>query len=243
LYNLQKHEKRILWAGSSRDAAREFPPDIRRIAGLQLMRLQVGLQPTLHKTVSRVGPGVRETRMRTNTPQRLLYIFVRPDLVFIVHAFNTRTTQYPMRDLLLARERALLMGQPSSCMATADSPTTRRSSESAAASSTAIPSAGNPFLDLGFPRGEAEALAVRAHLLIALDRAALLRCASQAKCAELLGLSRPRLNALLRGRADRVSVDTLIALLTTLDCDVQVTVSPTLGGAQRIRHDTSPPRV
>lgn len=82
------------------------------------------------------------------------------------------------------------------------------------------------FQDLGFGRGAAEALAVKAHLLIAFDAAARLQCTTQAVLSDLLGVTQPRVNSLLRGRLDLVSIDTLVEVLAKLGSVVSVEMSP-----------------
>ena len=93
--------------------------------------------------------------------------------------------------------------------------------------------ASQTFQDLGFNRGTAEALAVKADLLIAFDAAARLRCTTQAVLSDLLGVTQPRVNSLLRGRLDLVSIDTLIEVLTKLDCVIRVETTP--AGAGKLR--------
>ena len=72
---------------------------------------------------------------------------------------------------------------------------------------------GNVFRDLGFAPFEARNLELRADLMIALSRVIQRRGLTQVEAAALLGVSQPRVSDLVRGRIDRFSVDTLVAML------------------------------
>jgi predicted XRE-type DNA-binding protein len=74
-------------------------------------------------------------------------------------------------------------------------------------------SSGNVFRDLGFPREEAENLKIRSDLMIRLTRVIHARGLTQAQAAELLGVTHPRVSDLVRGKIDRFSIDTLVAML------------------------------
>src|SRR5713226_2433511 len=86
-------DKPLRWLGASRSDVRAFPRDARRLAGFQLRRVQLGLDPFDWKPMSSVGPGVREIRVRTALEHRVLY------------GFEKRTGKTPQRDLELARQR------------------------------------------------------------------------------------------------------------------------------------------
>lgn len=72
---------------------------------------------------------------------------------------------------------------------------------------------GNVFRDLGFAPEEAEHLRVRADLMIELSKLIKARGLTQAEAARLLGVSQPRVSDLVRGKIDRFSIDTLVAML------------------------------
>ena len=84
-------------------------------------------------------------------------------------------------------------------------------------------SSGNVFRDLGFGTEEAGNLRVRADLMIALSKLIEDRSLTQVKAAKLFGVSQPRVSDLVRGKIERFSVDTLIAMLGA--AGVQVTVT------------------
>jgi predicted XRE-type DNA-binding protein len=83
-------------------------------------------------------------------------------------------------------------------------------------------SSGNVFRDLGFSRPEAEHLRVRAEMMVALERAIGRLRVTQAQAAKILGVSQPRVSALLGGRIDLFSADTLIDMLARLGIDVRI---------------------
>lgn len=83
---------------------------------------------------------------------------------------------------------------------------------------------GNVFRDLGFSAEEAENLKVRAELMVALTKLIEARGLTQAAAAKLFGVSQPRVSDLMRGKIDRFSVDTLIAMLGAAGAEVTVSV-------------------
>lgn len=98
-------DKPLIWLGSSRSDLRAFPPNVRRVAGFQLRRVQQDLEPNDWKPMPNVGPGVQEIRVHTELEHRILYIAKFAEGVYVLHAFERRTRQTPKRDLDLARDR------------------------------------------------------------------------------------------------------------------------------------------
>ena len=86
-------------------------------------------------------------------------------------------------------------------------------------------SAGNVFRDLGFGAEEAENLKVRADLMIALTKLIEEQKLTQAAAARLFGVSQPRVSDLTRGKIDRFSVDSLIAMAGRAGARVSVAVT------------------
>jgi predicted XRE-type DNA-binding protein len=86
------------------------------------------------------------------------------------------------------------------------------------------PSSGNVFRDLGFGREEAEHLLVRSDLMIQVQKIIAARGLKQKSAAKILGVTQPRVSALLRGRIDLFSTDALIDILARLGAQVRLTV-------------------
>jgi predicted XRE-type DNA-binding protein len=85
-------------------------------------------------------------------------------------------------------------------------------------------STGNVFRDLGFSKDEAENLKIRTDLMIRLSKLIQTRRLTQAQAASLFGLTQPRISDLVRGKIDRFSIDTLVAMLGHAGVRVQVVV-------------------
>lgn len=83
-------------------------------------------------------------------------------------------------------------------------------------------SSGNVFRDLGFSADEAANLKIRSDLMIRLSKLIDARRLTQAQAAELFGVSQPRISDLVRGKIDRFSIDTLIAMLGHAGVKVQI---------------------
>ena len=87
-------------------------------------------------------------------------------------------------------------------------------------------STGNVFRDLDFDAEEAENLKLRSDLMIALSKMIKARRLTQAKAAALFRVTQPRVSDLIRGKIDRFSVDTLVAMLGHAGARVELVVRP-----------------
>ena len=85
-------------------------------------------------------------------------------------------------------------------------------------------STGNVFRDLCFPPEEAENLKVRADLMIQISKLIRSRRLTQDQAAALFGVTQPRVSDLVRGKIERFSIDTLVAMLGHAGVQVQFTL-------------------
>jgi predicted XRE-type DNA-binding protein len=88
-------------------------------------------------------------------------------------------------------------------------------------------SSGNVFSDLGFSYEEAENLKIRTDLMIRLSKLIDARGLTQAQAATVFGVTQPRVSDLVRGKIDRFSIDTLVAMLGHAGVRVRVVVGRT----------------
>ncbi len=77
-----------------------------------------------------------------------------------------------------------------------------------------IKSSGNVFIDLGYSPEEAAILQMRADLMADLRKFIKAKRLTQAKAAEILGVSQSRISDLIRGKWERFSLEMLITLAT-----------------------------
>jgi len=77
-----------------------------------------------------------------------------------------------------------------------------------------INSSGNVFLDLGYAPEEAAILQMRADLMAELRNFIEVKRLTQAKAAELLGITQSRVSDLTRGKWEKFSLEMLITLAT-----------------------------
>ena len=82
------------------------------------------------------------------------------------------------------------------------------------------------FGNLGFPAGEAANLKLRSQLMIAITKLIDSRGLTQSAAAQLLGVSQPRVSDLVRGKLERFSIDTLVAMLGAAGVQVTISVRP-----------------
>jgi predicted XRE-type DNA-binding protein len=83
---------------------------------------------------------------------------------------------------------------------------------------------GNIFLDLGFSKAEAENLRLRSQLMREIDAYFRESGMTQATAAKALGLTQPRLNALLKGRLHQFSLDALVNIASNAGLNVRMIV-------------------
>ena len=77
-----------------------------------------------------------------------------------------------------------------------------------------VKSSGNVFLDLGYSPDEAAILQMRADLMADLRKFIKTKRLTQAKAAEMLGISQSRVSDLIRGKWEKFSLEMLITLAT-----------------------------
>jgi predicted XRE-type DNA-binding protein len=77
-----------------------------------------------------------------------------------------------------------------------------------------VNSSGNVFIDLGYSPDEAAILQMRANLMADLRKFIKVKKLTQAKAAEILGVSQSRVSDLTRGKWERFSLEMLITLAT-----------------------------
>ena len=83
---------------------------------------------------------------------------------------------------------------------------------------------GNIFLDVGFDKAEAENLKLRAALMMRIEDWVKESGMTQAAAAKLLGLTQPRLNALLKGKIGLFSLDALVNVASKAGLSVRLVV-------------------
>ena len=98
--------KPIRFLGDSLERLREFPEGVRKEAGVELHKVQQGLEPNDWKSMPGVGSGVREIRIRDEAGAfRVMYVAKLEGYIFVLHAFQKKTQATPRRDIDLAASR------------------------------------------------------------------------------------------------------------------------------------------
>ena len=105
--------KPLKFVGSSLDDLRNFPDEARRAAGFELRAVQNGLEPSDWKPMRAIGPGVKEIRIHVLGEWRVVYVAVRNDAVYVLHAFQKKSRKTSRQDIDLARHRYRQIGDKS----------------------------------------------------------------------------------------------------------------------------------
>lgn len=85
-------------------------------------------------------------------------------------------------------------------------------------------SSGNVFRDLGFGKAEAENLRLRSELMMRIEQFYRRSEMTQADAAKILGLTQPRLNALLKGKIGLFSLDALVNVASRAGLSVRLVI-------------------
>jgi phage-related protein len=97
--------------GDSLRQIRNFPDRVQKEAGVELHKVQQGIEPNDWKPMNSIGAGVMELRIHDDTGAfRLLYIAKFLDAVYVLHAFQKKSqkTAKPDLDLAAARLKQLI---------------------------------------------------------------------------------------------------------------------------------------
>jgi phage-related protein len=98
--------KPLVFLGDALDRLRDFPETARKEAGVQLHKIQLGLEPSEWKPMTTIGTGVRDIRIRDEKGAfRILYVTRIKDAIFVLHAFHKKTQQTAKRDMDIAASR------------------------------------------------------------------------------------------------------------------------------------------
>lgn len=96
----------IAWEGDSRDVISSFPDEAKHNLGFDLRLLQQGQQPTDYRAMSSIGPGVFELRDQDERAwYRVIYLSRIRDVIHVVHCFEKRSRQTPLKEINVARQR------------------------------------------------------------------------------------------------------------------------------------------
>ena len=90
----------------------------------------------------------------------------------------------------------------------------------------------NVFVDCGFPPAEAENLRIRAKIMRALTGYLEEKKLTQSRAAKVMGVSQPRISALVRGKIGLFTIDTLVNMLAAAGLRVEVDIT---AGSPRAR--------
>ena len=89
--------KPVVFRGDSLERLRRFPVSVRQDAGYQLERIQRGVAPDDFKSMSTIGAGVQELRVRDAAGAfRVIYIARFEEAIYVLHAFQKKTAKTPL---------------------------------------------------------------------------------------------------------------------------------------------------
>lgn len=215
--------KPLRWVGSSYRALVAMPKAVQRVFGYALSQVEDGATPASAKPFTHGGIAVMELveDFDRNT-YRAVYTAKLRDAVYVLHCFQKKSKSgiaTPKPDVELIAQRFRMAQELS-----------RGKSMSKKERIEVIESSGNVYADLGFR--DAEAMKVKAGLVMKIDLILKQRQLTQSRAAEVTGIPQPRLSAILRGHFHNVSERKLLQCLTALGQDVKIVVTPARRGRE-----------
>lgn len=101
-----ENEKAIDWRGSSLADLLAFPVDARRAAGLELSKVQKGVEPGNWKPMKGCGAGVCEIRLYALVGAfRVMYVAKFNDVIYVLHSFQKKTAKTSQHDIQIIKVR------------------------------------------------------------------------------------------------------------------------------------------
>jgi phage-related protein len=98
-------DKPIRWISSSLEDLSGFPESARRKAGFQLRAIQGGETPSDFKSMTIVGVGVEEIRIRVGDAYRIFYVAKFEEAIYVLHAFQKKTQKTSKLDIEIGQKR------------------------------------------------------------------------------------------------------------------------------------------
>ena len=202
------HLKPLTFLGSSRDDLREMPETVRHAIGVELMIVQLGGTPTDFKPIASIGAGACEIRVR-DVAGAFRTVYVTKLRVACLPEEVPEDRQVGSG----SGEAAIQTDSRSEDMKSATRKPSRKT-DARLADTRVIPGSGNVFVDLGFDEAEAQVMALRVQLMIRLRERLQEKGYTQVEAAKRLGMTQPRVSALLKGTWKDFSMDMLLTLAT-----------------------------
>ncbi|GAB3455283.1 type II toxin-antitoxin system RelE/ParE family toxin [Massilia terrae] len=98
--------KRLLFLGTSFADLQAFPKQVRRVAGVELQRVQEGGMPRDWKPMPNVGQGVIEIHLHAEAGAfRVMYVASIGPQVIVLHCFQKKTQSTSKGDIAMAARR------------------------------------------------------------------------------------------------------------------------------------------
>jgi len=102
--------KPLEFLGNSYEDLCDFPRQVQRLPGSELMLVQLGRMPTDFKPMPTVGSGAYEVRVHHEGAWRVIYVAKFAEAVYVLHAFQKKTQQTAKSDIETAKRNYKLIG-------------------------------------------------------------------------------------------------------------------------------------
>lgn len=87
-----------------------------------------------------------------------------------------------------------------------------------------IESKGDVFNDLGFSKEQSDKLVIKSYLMMQVETLIKNKGMTQDQASKLMGVSRPRISDVKRGKIDKFTIDALVDMLTKAGLHISITV-------------------
>jgi phage-related protein/predicted XRE-type DNA-binding protein len=211
--------KPLEWIGSSKRDLLALPGEVVDVFGYALYLAQSGGKHAQAKVLHGFGAaGVLEVveNFRGNA-YRAVYTVRFEEMVFVLHVFQKKSksgvaTPKPDMDLIWKRLQAAGLRAEE----------LRMSKHKASEKIATYAGTGNIYADLGYP--DADEMLVKAQLVSRIAEIIQRRELTQVEAAKVLGLTQPKVSAMLRGQFRGFSERKLMDCLISLGRDVEIVI-------------------
>jgi len=98
--------RELEFLGTSLDDLKEFPVEVKKSAGKELRRIQLGEKARHGRSIKVVGAGAFEIKIRDRQGAfRVFYVAKFEDTVYVLHAFQKKSQRTSKKDITIGQRR------------------------------------------------------------------------------------------------------------------------------------------
>ena len=201
----------IKYLGTALRDLQNFPIDARKRTGFALQAVSEEIMSADWRPVPSIGSNTREIRIHVQGEFQILYIALFQEAAYVLHGYqkvNKRASE-KAEQIALGRYQQQWGGD-------AHDPNYKLDK---------IHSCGDVFVDMGFDDSEAVKLGIISTLMLSIREEVTRQAWSLDESAHAANVKEARINDVLRGKIDKLSMDLLTDMVVSIGGEPKVTVA------------------